>query len=237
MKRERIAGLDVVLTGGTDRDGGGTNAPLVVLLHGFGAPGDDLVPLWRVLGVPRETRFVFPAAPLETHMMPGVDSRAWWHIDMLAMQQAIERGELRDLTAEEPPGLAEAREKMDALLAELVRTHAPTKLVIGGFSQGAMLALDVALRAHAACDALVVLSGTLVAETVWVPRMKALAGRPIFQSHGSSDPILPFALAERLHEALVSAGAAVTFVPFRGGHEIPGPVLDRLSSFLSKVLS
>ncbi len=102
-----------------------------------------------------------------------------------------------------------------------------------------MLALDVALRAapSAKYDALVVLSGTLVAEPVWVPRMKALAGRPIFQSHGSSDPILPFALAERLHQALTSAGARVTFVPFRGAHEIPGPVLDRLSGFLSEVLS
>jgi phospholipase/carboxylesterase len=191
-----------------------------------------------VLRVPRETRFVFPAAPLETHMMPGVDSRAWWHIDMLAMQNAIEHGQLRDLSAEEPEGLSDARAKMVALLEELAITHAPTKLVLGGFSQGSMLALDVALRTTSPqCDALVVLSGTLLAEDVWVPRMKALAGRPIFQSHGSSDPILPFALAERLHQALSLAGARVTFVPFRGAHEIPASVLDRLSVFLSEVLA
>jgi phospholipase/carboxylesterase len=170
-------------------------------------------------------------------MMPGIDSRAWWHIDMLAMQNAIERGQLRDLSAE-PDGLTEAREKMVALLEELAVTHAPTKLVLGGFSQGSMLALDVALRTTLPkCDALVVLSGTLLAEDVWVPRMQALAGRPIFQSHGSSDPILPFALAERLRQELSSAGAQVTFVPFRGAHEIPSSVLDRLSVFLSDVLA
>jgi len=237
MKRIRIAGLDAVLTGGADREGGGTNAPLVVLLHGFGAPGDDLVPLWRVMRVPREARFVFPAAPLETHMMPGVDSRAWWHIDMMAMQTAIERGELRDLSGQEPEGLTAAREHMDAFLTELVKSHAPTKLVLGGFSQGSMLALDVALRTTHKVDALVVLSGTLVAADVWIPRMKTLAGIPVFQSHGASDPLLPFSLAEKLESELSSAGAKVTFVPFRGGHEIPPQVLDQASAFISAVLT
>jgi phospholipase/carboxylesterase len=237
MKRVRIAGLDVVLTGGEDREGGGRDAPLVVLLHGFGAPGDDLVPLWRVLDVPRETRFAFPAAPLETNMMPGTDSRAWWHIDMMQLQSALERGELRDLSGAEPEGLTEARSAMDAFLGEISERLAPTKVVLGGFSQGSMLALDVALRTSRKADALVVLSGTLLAESIWVPGMKALAGTPVFQSHGSSDPILPYALAERLKEELTKAGAKVTFVPFRGGHEIPPPVLQGLGAFLSGVLS
>jgi phospholipase/carboxylesterase len=235
MKRERIAGLDVVLTGGTDRDGGGSG-PLVALLHGYGAPGDDLVPLWRVLDVPHETRFAFPAAPLETRMMPGMDSRAWWHIDMMRIQQAIEHGELRDLSSEEPDGLTEARESLSNWLVEMTRKLSPSKLVLGGFSQGAMLSVDVALRTDIKVDALVVLSGTLLAEKVWVPRMKGLAKTPIFQSHGTSDPLLPYALAERLKTELTSAGADVTFVSFRGGHEIPPPALDGLSAFLGRVL-
>ncbi len=237
MQRVRIAGLDAVLTGGVDKEGGGKDAPLVVLLHGYGAPGDDLVPLWRVMRVPRETRFVFPAAPLETHMMPGADSRAWWHIDMMAMQQAIQRGDIRELSRREPEGLTEAREKMDAFLTELVRTHAPTKLALGGFSQGSMLALDVALRTAHKPDALVLLSSTMLAQDVWVPRMTTLAGRPVFQSHGTSDPILPFGIAERLRNALTAAGAEVTFVPFRGGHEIPPQVLDQASALLSKAFA
>ena len=56
MREETIAGLQVRFTGGTDRNGGG-DGPLVVLMHGFGAPGTDLVPLARVLDVPREVRF------------------------------------------------------------------------------------------------------------------------------------------------------------------------------------
>ena len=235
MKRARIADLDVILSGGADREGGGTG-PLVVLLHGFGAPGDDLVPLHRVMRVPRETRFAFPAAPLETHMMPGYDSRAWWHIDMLRLQDAIERGDMRDLSSEEPEGLDEAREKMDAFLTQIRKDLAPSKLVLGGFSQGSMLSMDLALRTSHAIDALVILSGTLLAQDIWVPKMTALRGKPIFQSHGTHDPILPYALAERLKTELVSAGADVTFVPFRGAHEIPPPVLESLVSFLEPVL-
>ena len=235
MKRAKIGELDVVLTGGVDREGGG-NGPLVVLLHGFGAPGDDLVPLQRVMRVPRETRFAFPAAPLELDMMPGIDSRAWWHIDMLRLQDAIERGDMRDLSGEEPEGLTEAREKMDAFLTQIRSDLAPSKLVLGGFSQGSMLSIDVALRTSHTIDALVVLSGTLLAQDIWVPKMGTLRGKPVFQSHGTHDPILPYALAQRLKTELVGAGADVTFVPFRGAHEIPPPVLEALVEFLEPVL-
>ncbi|MBW2687113.1 MAG: hypothetical protein JRE19_14540, partial [Deltaproteobacteria bacterium] len=62
MREERFAGITVRLTGGEDREGGG-DGPLVVLMHGFGAPGTDLVGLWRVLGVPSSIRFAFPEAP------------------------------------------------------------------------------------------------------------------------------------------------------------------------------
>ena len=48
MRTTTLGQLTVHLTGGTDREGGG-DGPLVVLLHGFGAPGTDLVPLWREL--------------------------------------------------------------------------------------------------------------------------------------------------------------------------------------------
>ncbi len=236
MKRVKVAGLDVVLTGGTDRDGGGTG-PLVVLMHGFGAPGDDLVGLHRVMRVPRETRFAFPAAPHETNMMPGFDSRAWWMIDMMELQTALMRGDLHALTTREPDGLDEARAAIDALLTELRQALEPSALVLGGFSQGSMLAMDVALRTSQSVDALVILSGTLLARDIWIPRMKTLAGKRVFQSHGAQDPILPFAIAEELKRELVAAGANVSWNAFRGAHEIPPQVLDALCDFIRPVLS
>ena len=80
MREEHIGGLRTRVTGGTDGKGGG-HGPLVLLLHGFGAPGDDLVSLADVLNVPTGTRFVFPEGPLSLSFGP-TDARAWWLIDM-----------------------------------------------------------------------------------------------------------------------------------------------------------
>ena len=58
-------------------------------------------------------------------------------------------------------------------------------------------------------------------------------GLPVFQSHGRSDPILPFVLAEKLRDALGEAGLDVTFDRFEGGHAIPPSTLKRLDEWLS----
>src|SRR5579883_45639 len=114
MRRESWAELEVVVTGGPDRQGGG-DGPVLVLMHGFGATGQDLVPLWRILDVPESFRFVFPAAPLSLGAGYG-GGRAWWLIDLLRLEQALASGDARDLTDDEPDGLQAAREQMTALL-------------------------------------------------------------------------------------------------------------------------
>src|SRR2546430_3373621 len=114
MRTETWGGLRVRIAGGTDREGGG-DGPAIVLMHGFGAPGEDLVPLWRVIDAPPGTRFVFPEAPLA---LPGAyaGARAWWMIDMVRLEQAMMRGETREMSKELPEGLDEAREHVVKLL-------------------------------------------------------------------------------------------------------------------------
>src|SRR5689334_9316418 len=139
MRTETFGGLTCRIVGGTDREGGG-NGPVVVLLHGFGAPGDDLLALWRVIQAPAGTRFVFPAAPLELNLGYGPPSmsRAWWLIDMAKLERAITRGEMRDLTRDVPEGLAEARAAVSAMLDDVEKKLGadPARIVLGGFSQG-----------------------------------------------------------------------------------------------------
>jgi phospholipase/carboxylesterase len=55
------------------------------------------------------------------------------------------------------------------------------------------------------------------------------------QSHGRSDPILPFAAAERLRDFLKTAGADVRWVEFGGGHTIPMGALDGLGKLVRDV--
>jgi phospholipase/carboxylesterase len=237
MREETIGGLKVRLAGGTDREGGG-DGPMLVLMHGFGAPGTDLVPLWRQLAVPRETRFAFPEAPSQLDAYgPGTDSRAWWMIDMERLERAIRTGEIRDLSREIPEGLSEANARVSAMLDELeTRFNAPSsKLILGGFSQGAMLACDVLLKSERQFAGLAVLSGSLVAEQEWSPQLGKCRGLPVLMSHGKSDPILPFMLAERLRDLLAGAGADVQFVPFNGGHGISDGVLEALGQFVTRL--
>lgn len=243
MRTASLGGLTVRITGGSDGSGGG-DGPLVVLLHGFGAPGDDLVPLGdvyaRAMGPAASARgpvrFAFPAAPLSLDLSPG--ARAWWMIDLARFEVAVNSGSTRDLADDVPDGLAPARERisamLDALQAEL--GIAGSRVVLGGFSQGAMLSCDVALRSDRPLAGLVLLSGTFLCRPEWTPLLAARAGLPVFQSHGRQDPLLPFSLADELATALRGAGLEVDWLPFAGGHEIPPAVIARSGAFLARVL-
>jgi phospholipase/carboxylesterase len=232
MRELTLGGLRTRICGGTDREGGGTG-PVVILMHGFGAPGTDLVPLWRELSVPHDVRFVFPEAPLELDF----GGRAWWPIDMARLQERFEKSGAERLIAEVPAGIAEARCAVLALLDALERelSLVPETTVIGGFSQGAMLATDVVLRSERPFGALAVLSGTLISHEEWLKLMPARRGLRVLQSHGRADPVLPFAIAERLRDELTAAGLSVQFVPFNAGHGIAAPVLDGLSQLVSEL--
>ena len=240
MRLAKLGGLTVRVVGGVDGDGAG-DGPVVVLLHGFGAPGDDLVPLGRALSMspdvaPLHARLVLPEAPMD--LGPRyLGGRAWWWIDLDARMRREAQGK-RDI-AEVPEGLDAARALVDAALDEAQSAFGapPARLVLGGFSQGAMLALDVALRSSRPLGGLVLLSGTHIAAREWEPRIAARDGLPIFMSHGQDDPILPFSVAEGLRDTLRAGGMAVDWAPFRGGHGIPPSVLERACAFLGRVLA
>ena len=236
MRQEQWAGLNVCITGGLDREGGG-DGPLVALLHGFGAPGDDLVALWQYLKVPEDVRFVFPSAPLQLDLGFG-DARAWWMLDIERLTRARALGQWEELSQEIPRGLAPARTQVLDLLAVAMKELAasPESLVLGGFSQGAMLSIDLALHSDIPLAGLVLLSGTVIAKNEWLARLPNRKPLPVFQSHGTEDPILAFAAAQQLRTYIQNAGLPIQWVEFQGGHEIPFQVLEHLGTFLQSVL-
>jgi phospholipase/carboxylesterase len=237
MREEQLGGLRTRITGGTDGKGGG-NGPLVLLLHGFGAPGDDLVSLADALNVPIGTRFVFPEGQLSLSFGPST-ARAWWLIDMARIAADQAAGRLRDLSQDIPKGLAPARETLLAFLKEVERMLGadPRKTLLGGFSQGAMLSCDVILRTTQPYAGLIQLSGTLLATQEWAPLLQKRKGLPVFQSHGMQDELLPYVGAERLRNTLTHGGLLVEWHSFRGGHEIPRAVLQRLGPFITKAVT
>jgi phospholipase/carboxylesterase len=216
----------------------------VLLCHGFGAPGDDLVPLGAAMierqpELARRARFVFPEAPLSLAQLGFDYGRAWWQIDFDRMAAARDPEAIHRLSQETPEGLPRARRLLLGLIEELARQvgSGPSKTVLGGFSQGAMLATDVALRLEEAPAGLIILSGTLLSEPEWRKRAPARRGLKVFQSHGRQDPLLPFQRAVALRDLLVEAGLEVDFFPFDGVHTIPLEALERAADFLVRCLA
>lgn len=211
-----------------------TQSPLwTVLLHGFGAPATDLVGLTRALGPLPGVAFAYPGA-LHALGYGFGEGRAWWPIDFNELDGARRRGDFAAIAQSEPAGLSEARAALGEALNVLERDHGlqRQRLVLGGFSQGAMLACDYALRSTSPLAGLVLLSGMPIALGTWRERMQTRRGLPVFQSHSPDDLVLPFELARQLAADLAQAGLAHQFVPFRGGHGIPQPVLEGLRAFL-----
>lgn len=216
----------------------------VIFCHGFGAPGDDLVPfgphLTSLIGRPTlGIRYYFPEAPLalDSVGMPG--ARAWWMLDLEKLQLASEGKLTRDQREVLPEGLESARdalaETVDQILKESSLT--PDRVVLGGFSQGSMVATEVALHEAATPAALLIYSGTLLCESRWRSLAKQKSTLKVFQSHGKSDTLLPYSGAEALHRLFVECAIEAEFFPFSGPHTIPTEALDRTSEILVKLCS
>ncbi len=206
----------------------------VFLLHGYGAAGDDLLPIARMLSQATPYRYIVAEAPHER----AEGGRAWWPIDFAAQRPRFEQGRGLDLRNEDPSGLPLAREKLQRLVEATREANATRsqRVAVVGFSQGAMLALDFALEADRPPECVGLLSGTLLRESAWRKRLEHTAGFDVFISHGTEDTILPFALSDELQRTLRARGLATTFVPFSGGHSIPRAVVAKLQAFLMQCL-
>jgi len=208
-----------------------------VLCHGYGAPGTDLAGLAQPLLTGADAKkiaLIFPAAPLDLARQGIPGGRAWWHLDLDRLINRRTPEVLERFRRDCPDGLPEARAALVALLSD-AGSHfgiAADRFILGGFSQGSMLATDVTLRLKKRPAGLCVLSGGLINEVEWQRLANERGPLHVLQSHGRHDSILPFPSGEGLRDLFVSAGANVDFYAFDGDHEIPLEVLHRLTHFI-----
>ncbi len=144
---------------------------------------------------------------------------------------------VRDLRNDKPDLLEKRRHQIIALLSQQT-TQAGVdyqQLVLGGFSQGAMLATDVCLALPQRVGGLIVWSGSLLNEPEWTRLAKGKAGLQVVQSHGEFDPILPFAGAELLRDLFDSHGIKTQFLPFHGQHTIPQLGITYAADLIAKM--
>lgn len=206
-----------------DPAAGGPARKLVVLLHGYGADGNDLLALgqhWQRL-LP-QAAFVAPNAPERTAMGFGYQ----WFTPSF------------DDPAPRWKGVERAAPVLDAFLdAELARRGLADKdMALVGFSQGTMMALHVGLRRAAAPAAILGYSGALVGGETLSRQVRVKP--PILLIHGDADQVIP---VEALHDAcghLAAAGLAVEWHICRGlPHGIDAQGLDLGGRFLARAFA
>ena len=215
----------------------------VVLCHGYGAMGTDLVGLVRPLliadpDLAEKAVLIFPAAPLDLAQQGLPGGRAWWHVDLDRLINRPTPELLDRFRRAAPAGLVESRQLLLSLIGEAGRQFglSADRFLLGGFSQGAMLTTDVALRLPQAPAGLAALSAALINEAEWRPLAMQRGPLTVLQSHGNHDSILPFPMGAALRDLLLEAGADVDFVAFAGDHEIPPPVVSRLAGLIARLV-
>jgi phospholipase/carboxylesterase len=216
---------------------------LVIMNHGFGASGDDLADFGPMLiesseAISNSCRFVFPEAPIDLGPMGMPGGRAWWPINMAALAEMNQTRDFEKLIELEPPGMQEATQMLLATIhAALADADLDdSRLVLGGFSQGAMVSTCATLTKPLVPSLLALFSGTLLDRKRWTELAANHPGCSVLQSHGRQDPVLPFAPAERLKDLLSVSGFTVEFVEFNGPHTIPMNVLQRLQQKLEELV-
>lgn len=197
-------------------------SPLVLLLHGRGADKGDLVPLGRFF--PNDVLLATPRAPFPGAPWGYGPGWAWYRY--LAEDRP------------EPSSFAEGQRALDQLVAALpgklpVR---PGALVLGGFSQGGTMSLAWALRNAGEAAAVLNFSGFLASHPEVKVNRSTAGGLGVFWGHGTSDPAIPFALAQRGRKSLRAAGADLTAREYPIGHWIDPREMTEAVDWLLKKL-
>ena len=132
----------------------------------------------------------------------------------------------------EPSSLEASRALILKFIDEITGRYPTTKLILSGFSQGAMMALDVGLRTDVA--GIVAMSGGLYE----FPEAREDARTtPIFIAHGTADEVVPIAYARRARLVLEESGLNVDYHEYPMGHQVVMEEIEAVRAFMAKHLS
>jgi phospholipase/carboxylesterase len=203
---------------------GGKPSRLVILLHGLGADGNDLIglaPYWARLLPTAE--FLSPNAPFPCDLAPH--GYQWFSSQDKSREAVL-------------GGVRAAAPILEAFIAEALEERAlsDSDLALVGFSQGTMMSLYVGLRRDKPLAGIVGFSGRLLAPELLANELRS---RPrTLLVHGTDDPLVPYTSLAETEAALQSAGVPVETVTSRGiGHSIDEEGLRRGGLFLRDVLN
>jgi phospholipase/carboxylesterase len=231
---------------------GDINKPTCVIFHGYGASAENLFPISDVSYIKNlDLNWIFIDGPLSPPEIAMFGGRAWFEVNIEYFQTLIREGRFKEYYSREPEGLDKLYSKVDLFL-ESMRLKM-SDIILGGFSQGAMVATDYIYSKLAKPvisatiststsaqnqtqftkpKALLHWSGTVIRQHIWMN--SSLEGLPIFQSHGQFDNVLPVQGAHYFKS--ISKSKNHRLEVFQGAHEIPLETLIKTSEFLKSIL-
>lgn len=200
----------------------------VIWMHGLGADCWDFVPLIKELGLSADLplRFIFPQAPSRPitinngYVMPG-----WYDISMNELERMPDE-----------MGIRESQQSINALIdREISRGIQSSTIVLAGFSQGGVIALQTGLRQPHELAGILALSTYLALEDSLGSEKTAVNVHiPILMTHGTQDPIIPLALARASRDRLKAHGYQVEFHEYPMQHQICLEEIQAISLWLQK---
>jgi len=200
----------------------------VIWLHGLGASGDDFVPVGKQLNMENlNLKFIFPHAPMQpVTINGGYVMRAWYdiiamffdgHADESGMQQAV--AQIHQLIAEEEQ-----------------KGTASEKILLAGFSQGAVISLLAGLTYSKKLAGILALSGYLPHPEPTVAKT-TLANQqtPVFLGHGTGDTVVPCFLGEKVFNALKNNDHPVEWHQYLMAHSVCLEEIQDITEWLKKI--
>jgi phospholipase/carboxylesterase len=197
-------------------DDSSVEMPLVVCMHGRGADAYDLAELAPMLG--RGYRFLFPQAPRPFEAAPGYSFGWTWFDGWPPLPGALD--ESRRLMLE----------TLDAAVARFPTP--PGKVIVSGFSQGGLMALDIGFRTRQTLAGIVVMSGALYEDEL--PPIKP---QRLFVAHGLHDDVVSITYARRTRLLLEEHGIEPEYHELPMGHAVAQEEVVLVRDFLARALS
>ncbi len=212
----------------------GPHRATIIWLHGLGADGHDFEPIIPALRLPDSLgiRFLFPEAPFRpVTLNGGMEMRAWFDIASVQRDTGVNREHL-----------AESVAGVRSLVAQEAERGIPAdRVVLAGFSQGGAVVLRAATGAGPAGEPPIRPAG-VVALSTYLPVTDSVAPPPeppppIFQAHGSFDPLIPVHFAGVTGRVLTKVGWAVEYHEYPMAHQVAEAEIRDIGIFLRRVLA
>jgi len=175
----------------------------LILLHGLGADGNDMQPIAQALAAHLQN--IYPHLRCHIHC-PNAPARPVTVNDGYIMPAWFDLYGLDSHAHTDTQGIEHSRQRISQLIDdELAAGILPEHIILGGFSQGGVIAMHCALHQPERLGGLLALS-TWLPRTPLPPPSPAACQTPVFIAHGIDDDLIPIQAASHTRDTLTELG-------------------------------